>query len=195
LDETVRGMKSISRAFIALIILHTAFSFPTKPNHGFGFHRRGPVAVVVIASTQKELFSCKFAQKHPCCVEFLKSLSSPTLLSCYVVSGVALRTLGKVTDRWGESTAAVKEKWGETNVPFIFLCWSIGIYLLRKMCKVTDTDRVFSPSGYQDAYSFVSGHGVGCRYCDAGDNSQTSVVIPGLIRCHRQPTRPLEEAV
>ena len=141
-----------SRAFIALIILHTALSFPTQPNHGFGFHRRGPrgtFAGIVLARKQKEIFMCRFAQDNSWNIPILKSLT--TAVCCVSVCVVVHRSLGKVTDGKGESvdkvTATINERWGETNArlgvnadrigaPFTLLCWSLGIYLLSKSGKV-----------------------------------------------------------
>ncbi len=148
-----------SRAFIALIILHTALSFPTQRNHGFGFHRRGPrgTAGVVIARTQKEDSICEFAKHHPWAVEFLKSLASPTTISCAIVSGVVLRSLDKVTDRMGESNKTVTKRWEESNAnkcrsetnnsiaaSLTLLCWSFGIYLFSKSREVNHACAVFS---------------------------------------------------
>ena len=135
-----------SRAFIALIILHTALSFPTQPNHGFGFHRRGPrgtFAGIVLARKQKEIFMCRVAQDNSWNIQILKSLT--TTVCCVSVCLVVHRSLGesvsKVTERRGESVDKVTERWGETNArigaPFTLLCWSLGIYLLSKSGKVT----------------------------------------------------------
>ena len=151
-----------SRAFIALIILHTALSFPTQPNHGFGFHRRGPrgtFAGIVLARKQKEIFMCRVAQDNSWNIQILKSLT--TAVCCFSVCAVVHRSLGKVTDRlgesvgkvterWGESVdkvnATINERWGETNnrigAPFTLLCWSLGIYLLSKSGKVTRVQSV-----------------------------------------------------
>ena len=134
-----------SRAFIALIILHTALSFPTQPNHGFGFHRRGPrgtFAGIVLARKQKEIFMCRVAQDNSWNIQILKSLT--TTVCCVSVCVVVHRSLGKVTDGKGESvgkvTATINERWGETNnrigAPLTFLCWSLCIYLLSTSGKV-----------------------------------------------------------
>jgi hypothetical protein len=139
-----------SRGFIALIILHTALSFPAQPNHGFGFHRRGPrgtFAGIVLARKQKETI-CSLAQENARTNRILKSVSSSPFLRCAMVCGVVLHSVGKVTHRLGESVgevnATVKDRWGETNnrigaigAPFTILCWSVGIYLLSESGKVT----------------------------------------------------------
>ncbi len=143
-----------SLAFIALIILHTALSFPAQPNHGFGFHRRGPrgtYAGILLARKQKETI-CRAAQENACANRILKSVTSSTFLRCAMVCGVVLHSVGKVTHRLGESVGkvtdrlgesvdkvntTVKERWGETNAPFTILCWSVSIYLLSKSGQVT----------------------------------------------------------
>ncbi len=143
-----------SRVFIALIILHTTLSFPTQPNHGFGFHRRGPrgtFAGIVLARKQKETI-CRVAQENAWTNRILKSVTSSTFLRCVMVCVVVLhsvgtvthrlgKSVGKVTDRLGESvdkfSTTVHERWGETNASFTILCWSVGIYLLSKSGQVT----------------------------------------------------------
>jgi hypothetical protein len=131
-------------ACVALAFLHTAFSFPTQPNHGFGFHRRGSVAGLVVARAQKENFFCKLSRNHPWLVEIFRSFASPTTLFCIGMPGVVLHCWGKsstvVEKRWGESNSIVEKRWGESNaiaenrfgIPFTLLCWSLGIYLLFK---------------------------------------------------------------
>jgi hypothetical protein len=121
-----------SRAFIALIILHTALSFPAQPNHGFGFHRRGPrrtFAGIVLARKQKETI-CRVAQENARTNRILISVACTATVCCVMVCGVVLQSVGKVTDGLGESVGKVTEilggsvdkvnatvnaRWSETN--------------------------------------------------------------------------------
>ena len=88
---------------------------------------------------------CRVAQDNSWNIQILKSLT--TAVCCFSVCAVVHRSLGKVTERSGESVdkvnATINERWGETNnrigAPFTLLCWSLGIYLLSKSGKVTVT--------------------------------------------------------
>jgi hypothetical protein len=105
-----------SGACIALLFLHTAFSFPTQPSHGFGFHRRGTFGGVVFTKKElKDRMAGNLYQASPLGSKFLRSLASPTTISCIVFSGVVLHCCSELKKSWGESIATVKQSWGETN--------------------------------------------------------------------------------
>jgi hypothetical protein len=134
---------------MALLLFHSASTFPTQPNHGFGFHRRGTFGGIVFI--KKKSIQRKNGRNLASRESIGRQISQIAcnahydFLHCGFWSGPSLlervhrdrkEKLGRVHRGGARKVGETNARLGEFSAPFTVLCWTLGIYLLSKTGEV-----------------------------------------------------------